>query len=223
LGGYHGAKMGRYQDLIDLQLQPMLPELIEQLRSGDLDLSQFQVLNMLNTKYLIGGTETSQIIPNRNAYGNAWMVDDIIKVSSANEEINKLSQTNLKKTAIVRDGLLKENVSGSGNIRLKSYTPRELTYSASISGGKGLAVFSEIYYEKGWEAYIDDRQAKIIPVNYLLRGLVIPEGDHTIRFIFNPSSYTTGNIIMTIFSAILLILIFLTIYFIFPKRKKSEI
>jgi len=183
------------------------------------------VLNMLNTKYIIYSTKENPVV-NINAAGNAWFVNNIKTVNDAQSEINALSDFDPKVQAIADKRFSKEteNISISGNefstIRLKKYLPNMMEYDASVKGENGLAVFSEIWYPKGWNAYIDGKKADYFRADYVLRAMVIPSGNHSIVFKFEPSSYFTGNNISRICSVILLLLTIFIIYIECKKRKK---
>ncbi len=207
LGGYHGAKMRRYQDLIEYHLQPEMTALIEELRAGNTDLSSFGVINMLNTKYIKFGNEASQVINNQSANGNAWFVDTVVESSSPDETIEKLGEIDTKTTAIINTAKFKfeANTSGAGMISLNNYSPNKLDYT-SKRDNDGLAVFSEIYYPKGWKAFIDGNEVDILQANYVLRALEIPKGEHKIEFRFEPAAYYIGNNVMMVCSIILILL-----------------
>ncbi|MEL7145955.1 MAG: YfhO family protein, partial [Bacteroidota bacterium] len=208
IGGYHGAKLGRYQDVISRSLSGEIQQAITSLRSGSRDFSQLEVLNMLNTGYLIAGDERNAVINNPSTNGHAWFVNQIVKVSSPDEEIAKLNQISTKNSAVVDTN--KFPVSGdsfsSGSIRLQEKKNDYLKYEYD-NRGEGLAIFSEVYFEAGWEATIDGNPTDIIRANYVLRALRTPAGKHTIEFSFKPSSFATGTTISTI-SGILLLLFF---------------
>lgn len=179
IGGYHAAKLRRYQDLIDEHLSKM----------------HANVYNMLNTKYLIvmgeDGIPHSQYNPDH--FGNGWFVDKVHIVNSAREESDALNTIDLRREAVTDSTFAKyiENKStpqdSSANIVLTKYSPVELEYATSSSAAK-TAVFSDIYYPHGWKAYIDGEFVEHFRVNYLLRGLNIPAGEHTVRFEFVPDS-----------------------------------
>lgn len=194
IGGYHAAKLQRFQDVIDRHISQ----------------NNESVLNMLNTKYYIlpaeNGEPTAQLNP--AALGNAWYVNDIRMVANANEEIDALANFDPAGTAVVHEefkayigGLSPEK---NGQISLKSYNPDRMEYSSETSGEQ-LAVFSEVWYgpDKGWNAYIDGEHVDHIRVNYLLRGLKVPSGKHDIVFEFKPQSYYTGEKISLICSLLL--------------------
>ncbi|GAA5029016.1 membrane protein [Marivirga lumbricoides] len=219
IGGYHGAKMRRYQDLIENHLQSEIGTAIEILRSGSTDFSELNVLNMLNTKYLKFGDQAGQIVRNEAALGNAWFVKKVKKVSSPDEEISVLGEINTKNEAVINSERF--NISGTnfsdGTIELANYTPNDLLYKSSNSNA-GLAIFSEIFYPKGWKAYIDGNEVDILQTNYVLRALEIPAGDHEIRFEFKPAAYYTGNKIMWGSSILLILLIIGSIVYSIKKQ-----
>jgi hypothetical protein len=209
IGGYHGAKLQRYQDIIDFHLSKMNTD----------------VFNMLNAKYfIVPNRETGerQVHPNTEALGNAWFVEHIRFVPNPDAEIEALNSFNPSETAIV-DTRFKDNITDSSfilepsaNIELTSYAPNRLTYSSSNTH-TGLAVFSEIFYNKGWNAYIDGELTPHIRVNYILRALEIPAGNHHIEFKFEPQAFYITNRISLI-SSFILILVLLSIFY--SKIKK---
>ncbi len=193
IGGYHPAKLQRYQDIIDRYIT-----------SGDQ-----RVLGMLNTKYIINAQGALQ--QNPNAMGNAWFVESIRKVNTPNEEIAALKNTDPATVAIVLDSEFNDYIGAfdpqkNGTIALQSYQPNHLVYTSNASSEQ-LAVFSEIWYgpDKGWQAYIDDQPVDHVRANYLLRALKIPAGQHQVEFKFEPRSYTLGSTV-SLMSSLLLIL-----------------
>lgn len=197
IGGYHGAKMRRYQDLIE-----------KHLATGNM-----AVLNMLNTKYFIQSTKNGPIaMQNPDALGNAWFVDSVRIVANADEEIAALNGFNPKTTAIVDkrfESMAKGYAPSSDStsfIKLDEYKPNRLVYSSSSQDCR-IAVFSEIYYAKGWKVTIDSKPADHFRVNYVLRGMVIPEGEHKIEFVFAPNMWNVGRNI-DLASSLLILLIF---------------
>jgi hypothetical protein len=197
IGGYSAVKMRRYQDLITKYLAPRDPD----------------VINMLNTKYLIipgqGGAPQAQ--QNPAAYGAAWLVSNIMTVNSNDAEFNALGTVpDLKSTAIVHsdfsDKVAGLQPSGQGTVAITKYSPNELTYSFN-STSEQLTVFSEIWYgpDLGWEATIDGQPADLIRTNYLLRGLRVPAGQHTITMTFAPSSFFTGKAISMVCSLLIIL------------------
>jgi hypothetical protein len=197
LGGYHGAKLRRYQDLYDSCIVQERQQLFIDARQGEIDFSKYSVLNMLNTKYIVYGEEANNVILNGNANGPAWFVKEIETVNSANEELKKLREINTRATAVVdlskqKTTLTKLSFDSLATISLVDFKPSYLKYQ-SKSTQSGLAVFSEIYYPKGWRAFIDGKETTILRADYVLRGLEVPAGDHTIEFKFEPQPYMAGN------------------------------
>lgn len=264
IGGYHGAKMKRYQELIEFKIS------YEMSNMNSLYPGKTQVLNMLNTKYIIYPSEKGrvedQILPNPDANSNAWFVTEYRiaedadqeicglvnpenmkgvkelylkkneaekqklqleqvnaespEIENLNQEIQKLQQEiygqntfDSKKTAVVGkdfesflDGksFLKDSLA---SIKMISYKPNHLVYEANCSQEQ-LAVFSEIYYNKGWNAYVDGQPAEHFRANYVLRAMLVPQGNHKIEFRFEPSTYKNGNLISLAGSIVLLMLVF---------------
>jgi hypothetical protein len=198
IGGYHGIKMRRYQDLIDVYLSQELQNIIGVLNAQpspmqvDSVLAQQQVLNMLNTKYFILNPSSKPLL-NPHAMGNAWLVNDIRLVENADEEYLALGSTDLTRVAVV-DKRFEDRVSDdlrhdevSGTVELTDYRPNHLTYKASLDQ-KSLVVFSDIYYEGGWHATIDGKSAPLLRADYILRALPVDAGEHSIElsFVFKP-------------------------------------
>jgi len=206
IGGYHGAKLRRYQDLVDYCLGTEVQEAIQKLQSQSLDFSDLDILNMLNAAYLYAGEQQNGVFPNRSANGAAWIVNDVEVVNNPDEEISTTCEINSKVQAVIDESKFQiPEYTGSGTITLKEKNPNTLSYAANVSGGKALAIFSEIYYPKGWKAYIDGQEVDILRANYVLRALSIPEGEHEISFEFKPKVYATGNTIMFISSALVIL------------------
>jgi len=219
VGGYHGAKLIRYQDLIENQLSK----------------NNRKVFDMLNTKYFIVQREGGglQAMPNPSALGNAWFVENAKQVASADEEMAALDQDifNADKEAIV-DQRFAHYVAGIGSntagssINLKEYDPKKMVYTSSNASGTDLlAVFSEIYYEgykNDWKVYIDGEETEMIRVNYLLRGLKIPAGQHEVIFSFEPYTYLVGEKIDKVFSATMLLALLSSLFFVFRKKSEEE-
>lgn len=209
IGGYHGAKLKRYQDLYDSCVTKEFTSFISEAQQGRFDFSKYPVLNMLNTKYMLYGQNRENVITNLEANGAAWFVQELITVNSANEEIQKTCGIDSKTQAVI--DISKFTISGltpdsSAAIRLIENTPNRMIYE-STSTTNGLAVFSEIYYPIGWSATIDGNEATIIRANYVLRALEIPAGKHTIEFKFAPKSFTAGNTITTVSSWLVLLIL----------------
>ncbi|NSW95093.1 MAG: YfhO family protein [Bacteroidales bacterium] len=216
IGGYHGAKLKRYQELIDSVLMPEIMMIVtkSETASSAEDLipvfDNTPVLNMLNAKYVIYNPEASPIV-NKNSLGNAWFVEKVVLAENANEELAMLDSFNPLTEAVIDkrfSDLIKRNEYPSqpdGKIELTSYQPNELIYRFS-SQDEELVVFSEIYYPAGWKSFVDGKEVPHFRVNYVLRGMVVPTGDHEIRFSFEPASYITGNRISLASSLVFIIL-----------------
>ncbi|MDO8999143.1 MAG: YfhO family protein [Bacteroidota bacterium] len=220
IGGYHGAKLKKYAELIEFHIDKEINSFYQDAGkafSSDSAMrvlfSSLNVINMLNTKYFIipGGGENRTEIPLKNpeANGNAWFVNTIYTVPNADDEIVGLGKINTKTQAIMQTTFKTElglinTYSGEGTIKLLSYQPNELVYESETKADE-FAVFSEIYYPKGWNAYIDGQLKPYAGVNYVLRGMQIPAGKHKIEFKFEPKTYTTGNTIAMIGSILMLI------------------
>ena len=197
IGGYHGAKLQRYQDLIQYQISK----------------NNMSVFNMLNTKYFIvkGSTGAPDVQVNMQALGNCWFVDNIKWVDSADEEIMSLTDFNPAKTAIINNKF-KNTVSDNtdrdslASIQLTDYKPNHLSYNAN-STHESLAMFSEIYYSKGWNAYIDGEIVEYIQANYVLRAMMIPAGEHLIEFKFEPKVFFIGEKVSSVSMIILLLIV----------------
>ena len=208
IGGYHAAKLGRYQDLIEFQLSKQ----------------NMQVYNMLNVKYFIipgdDGEEVAQQNPDAN--GNAWFVKNIKYVQTADQEIRALDSTLTKSTVVVNENNIHKKITLSSEvdslayIRLTEYSLNSLTYETSSKFDE-FSVFSEIYYKDGWKSYIDGELQPYTNVNYILRGLEIPKGEHIIKFKFEPSVIKTGNTISLI-SYALMLLIPVSWFFYYKKK-----
>ncbi|MGC4020561.1 MAG: YfhO family protein [Cyclobacteriaceae bacterium] len=195
LGGYHGAKMRRYQDLYDSCLSQETRQFYADAQQGKIDFSKYSTMNMLNTKYIVYGPEAANVMINPFANGNAWFVKEIAKVNSPIEELKKIEEVNSKEIAVVDESKFKApdvKFDSASQIKLVEFTPPYLKYE-SQSSVDGLAVFSEIYYPKGWHATIDGTEAEILRADYVLRALKIPAGKHTIEFKFEPKPYVIGN------------------------------
>jgi len=208
IGGYHAAKMGRYQDLIEFQLSKQ----------------NMQVYNMLNTKYFIIPGDNGEVIAQQNpdANGNAWFVKNINYVQTADQEIRALDSSQTKNTAIVNENNIHKKINFSSAvdslayIKLTEYSLNSLTYETSSKFDE-FSVFSEIYYKNGWKSYIDGELQPYTNVNYVLRGMEIPKGKHIIKFKFEPSVIKTGSIISLI-SYALMVLIPVSWFFYYKKK-----
>lgn len=217
IGGYHGAKLRRYQELIDSSLSENINSLVTVLNKEVKSLEELEfvfkntnALNMLDTRYVIINPDAPPLI-NRYALGNAWFVEKPVIVENADKELSSINRFNPSTEALIntrfRDQITRTEypVNESDTISLVSYKPDELVYKYSASEEK-LAVFSEIYYPEGWKSYIDGKESQYFRTDYVLRGMVVPGGVHEIRFSFQPASYIVGNKI-SLASSILLILL----------------
>lgn len=214
LGGYHGAKLRRYQELIDYHLA-----------KGNMN-----VYNMLNTKYFIvpnekGGQPEMQV--NMQAMGNVWFVNNAHVVNNADEEIKALTDIVPSETAVY-DKRFENQVKGHliskdslSTILLTEYKPNHLTYKSETSKEQ-LAVFSEIYYDKGWNAYIDGKSAPYFRANYVLRAMIVPAGAHTIEFKFEPTVYAIGEKISYASSILLVLLALGSLGFVVMQKSKTS-
>lgn len=213
IGGYSAVKPRRMQQLFDYQIAK----------------NNIEILNMLNVKYIIQTDSTGAAFPiqNPNANGNAWFVRNVILVNKADDVMKTLDKLDTKNVAVFnvhdygskfKNARLKEKWDNSGTIKLDVYKPNYLKYT-SENKGKGLAVFSEIYYEKGWNAYVNGKLTEHFPVDYVLRAIRIPAGKHTIEFKFEPQVIQTGSTITLISSVGMLLLLIVGVYF--EKRKKT--
>lgn len=208
IGGYSAVRPQRMQQLIDYQIAK----------------NNMEILNMLNVKYVIQKDTTGNSIPtqNPNVNGNAWFVSQIKSVSSTDEEMKALDKFDSKNVAVVNEKEFEVKnkafaKDSSATITLDSYKPNDLKYTSNNSN-EGLAVFSEIYYGKGWNAYIDGKIIPHIRADYTLRALAIPAGKHTVEFKFEPQVIKTGSTIALFSSIAMLFLLIVGIYF---ERKKG--
>lgn len=209
LGGYHAAKLRRYQDLISHCLGQEHGAIYSQLQSGSRDFSSLGVVNMLNTRYFVFGESANEVVKNNEANGAAWLVRQVEAVTSPDEEMAALCSLDTKTTAVVdteKFALSARDFDTAGKIELISYEPNELKYEAELAG-KSLAVFSEIYYPEGWKATVDGNEVPVLRANYVLRALELAEGRHEIVFTFEPVVYELGNKVMVGSSVILLIVV----------------
>jgi hypothetical protein len=211
IGGYHPAKLGLYQDLIENQISK----------------GNIQVLNMLNTKYVIAYDQTGAPMAQQNpgAFGNCWLVKGVQFVNGPNAEMLALDSVNLRDTAVVDEAFktsIKQLpvVDTTAFIKVKVRNNDNIIYDFSAATPQ-FAVFSEVYYKGGWNAYVDGQKTDYVKTNYVLRGIALPAGKHTVEFKFEPQSYKTGNTIsfwatLVIYAAIILAIVF------FFKQKKEE-
>ncbi len=231
VGGYHPAKLRRYQEMIEHHISPEMQAAYKAIATAggemdSVDANKFRILNMLNTKYFIfPAGQQRQTVPilNPHAYGNAWFVNKVQYVNNANEEIDALDSIIPTETAVV-DARFKDVLKGTmesykdslSSIRLTSYTPNRLTYETN-NAQDGIAVFSEIYYPDGWHVTIDGQPAELARADYILRTMYVPAGQHTIEMRFDPTSlHVTEGIA---YGALALLVIGIIVAVLITKRK----
>jgi hypothetical protein len=232
VGGYHAAKLRRYQELIDAYISPEMQGLFSAISQAGGDMTQvngdsvYPVLNMLNTRYFILPLQSGQTVPVQNpyTYGNAWLVDEVKFVGNANEELDALGQLSLRYVAVADKKY--EQVLGESTqqdtlsvVTIEKYEPNQLTYKVR-SGKGGVVVFSEIFYP-GWTATVDGQPVELGRVDYVLRALKVEAGEHEVVLSFFPKSVDTTETIAYIAFGILLIFIFLLIGWEMKKRKEK--
>ncbi len=229
IGGYHGAKLQRYQDLIEVQISSEMNKIIEPLQKGQNPQSAFAntpVLNMLNDLYVIYNPQ-APALKNPNALGNAWFIQNLQVVENGDQEIKGLSTINPSTTALIkRDNAsysATKSFSGKGQIALTSYAPNKLVYSSTTSSDQ-FAVFSDVYYRDGkdWKVTIDGSEVDHTRVNYVLRAMKVPSGNHEIVFEFKPSSFYTGETISLVGSIIFVILLVGALFISVKKEEPKE-
>lgn len=235
IGGYHAAKLTRYQDLINRQLSTVQQySYMPELRSDSINIpddqqalakelrQKYSILDMLNAKYIIG--HKGELVKNEHALGNAWWVDNVIYANNADGEMNALDTINTATTAVA-DVKFKDIIgtatpkSAGDTISLTTYAPNRLTYHAKSQKG-GVAVFSEIYFPWGWNVTIDDKPVEMARVNYVLRALNVPAGDHKIEMYFDPQSIHTTTTVASV--AVILIYLALIAAVLLALKGKSE-
>ena len=231
VGGYHPAKLRRYQEMIEHHISPEMQAAYKAIATAggemdSVDANKFRILNMLNTKYFIfPAGQQRQTVPilNPHAYGNAWFVNKVQYVNYANEEIDALDSIIPTETAVV-DARFKDVLKGAtesykdslSSIRLTSYAPNRLTYETN-NAQDGIAVFSEIYYPDGWHVTIDGQPAELARADYILRTMYVPAGQHTIEMRFDPTSlHVTEGIA---YGALALLVIGIIVAVLIAKRK----
>lgn len=231
VGGYHPAKLRRYQEMIEHHISPEMQAAYKAIATAggemdSVDANKFRILNMLNTKYFIfPAGQQRQTVPilNPHAYGNAWFVNKVQYVNNANEEIDALDSIIPTETAVV-DARFKDVLKGTtesykdslSSIRLTSYAPNRLTYETN-NAQDGIAVFSEIYYPDGWHVTIDGQPAELARADYILRTMHVPAGQHTIEMRFDPTSlHVTEGIA---YGALALLVIGIIVAVLIAKRK----
>ena len=237
LGGYSGAKLRRYQDVISQYLGGELNQLRSVKSSQDMmqALTRVKLLNMLNTKYVIYNPD-AQPFPNSFAFGNAWIANDILWVDTPNEEIDAIATTDVRRTAIISKGFEQQvgdyqmADSIAPQIELVDYKPNKLTYEfkSALRQAQGpetanyLVVFSEIWTEKGWKMTIDGQEQPMLRADYLLRAAMVPAGEHEIVMEYAPKAYTMGNTVAFISSLIMILGLVAALVFTFKPKKEEK-
>ena len=232
IGGYHAAKLRRYQEMIEQYISPEMQQIFGAVSEANGDMTKINgdsiwpVLNMLNTKYMIFPLQGGQTVPLQNpyTYGNAWFVDKIQYAANANEEIDAIGKLNLRHEAVadvkfktqLGEAVEQDSVS---IVTIKAYEPNELTYEVN-SGKGGVVVFSEVYYP-GWTATVDGQPAELGRVNYILRALNVKPGKHDVVLTFKPKSVNTTETIAYV-SYIILILVVLGAAFMEYRRRQKK-
>ena len=232
IGGYHAAKLRRYQELIDAYISPEMQKAYSAIAQAQGDMTKvagdtiYPVLNMLNTKYLILPLQGGQTVPvlNTYAFGNAWFVGDIKYVDNANEELDGVGKINLRHQAVA-DAKFKEALGEAvpeddmAIVKLTKYEPNELTYDISSTKG-GIVVFSEIYYP-GWTATVDGEPVTVGRVDYVLRAINVKAGKHKVVLTFKPKSIRDTETVAYIAFALLFIAIIVGVWFEERKKRKA--
>ena len=230
IGGYHAAKLRRYQELIDAYISPEMRGMMSAIAEAGGDMTKvsgdsiYPVLNMLNTKYIIVPLQGGETVPIQNpyTYGNAWLVDNITYVDNANEELDGLKGRDLRHSAVAdkrfKDILGESTPQGDVSVvSIKSYEPDHLTYEVESDKG-GVVVFSEIYYP-GWTATVDGESVEVGRVNYVLRAIRVAPGRHNVELSFYPKSIVVTETIAYITSAILIVAMLVLIALRVVRRK----
>ena len=235
IGGYHAAKLRRYQELIERHISPEMQAAYQAIAAAggemdSVDASKFRVLNMLNTKYFIfPAGQQGQTVPVLNPYanGNAWFVKNVQYVNNANEEIDALKTILPTETAVV-DTRFKDVLKGTAeaykdslsSIRLTSYEPNRLVYETD-NAGDGIAVFSEIYTREGWRAYIDGEEVRPLRADYILRALELPAGSHTVEWRYRAPHWNAVEAVTLIFSIAVLAAFIITVIIVIRNERRQ--
>jgi len=230
IGGYHAAKLRRYQELIDAYISPEMQKMMPAIAKAGGDMTKvdgdslFPVLNMLNAKYFIVPLQANQTVAIENpyVYGNAWFVDKVTYVKNANEELDALGKLNLRHEAVA-DARFQSQLGESKNqdstsiVKLTAYEPNQLTYDVRSATG-GIVVFSEIFYPE-WTATVDGKPVEIGRVDYVLRALNVDKGHHKVVLTFDPKSVKQTETVAYLSYGVLLLVVLFAVYF---KRKEDK-
>lgn len=233
IGGYHAAKLRRYQEMIEQYISPEMQQIFGAVSEANGDMTKINgdsiwpVLNMLNTKYMIFPLQGGQTVPLQNpyTYGNAWFVDKIQYAADANEEIDAIGKLNLRHEAVA-DAKFKTQLGEAVEqdsvsiVTIKAYEPNELTYEVN-SGKGGVVVFSEVYYP-GWTATVDGQPAELGRVNYILRALNVKPGKHDVVLTFKPKSVNTTETIAYVSYIILIMVVLCAAFMEYRRRQKKS-
>ena len=233
LGGYHPAKLRRYQEMIERYIQPEMGKAMSAVADAGGDMTKvngdsiFPVISMLNAKYFIVPLQGGQTVPIMNpyAFGNAWFVDKLTFANNANEEIDKVGQIDLRHEAVADkkfESQLGKAVAQDGNslVTITSYKPNELSYDVKSEKG-GVVVFSEIYYP-GWTATVDGKSVEMGRVNYILRAINVPAGNHKVVLTFRPTTVKVTETIAYVGYALLVLILLLLVYREYKKKKEDK-
>lgn len=233
IGGYHAAKLRRYQDLIERYIAPEMEKAMPAVAEAQGDMTQvkgdsiFPIINMLNARYFIFPLQGGQTVPlqNTQAMGNAWMVDSLVYVNNANEEMDALGTIDLHRVAVA-DNRFKETLGeavkqdSTSTVTLSSYEPNDLKYEVKTGKG-GIVVFSEIYYP-GWKAEVDGKPVDVARVNYVLRAIRVEPGTHQVRLSFFPESVNRTETVAYIAMALFLLALLACLFFAFKKKGADD-
>ena len=234
IGGYHAAKLRRYQEMIEAYISPEMQKMMPAISQAGGDMTKvagdslFPVINMLNAKYFILPLQGGNTVPLRNpyAFGNAWFVDKVTYVDNANEEIAKVGKINLHHEAVA-DAKFKEQLGesttqdSSADVKITAYEPNQLNYEVTSDKG-GIVVFSEIYYP-GWTATVDGQPTELGRVNYILRALKVKPGTHKVVLSFFPKSIDRTETIAYLSYVILVLAVLFSVFMEWRKKKSTEI
>jgi hypothetical protein len=228
IGGYHGAKLKRIQEVIDFHLAEELDSALAYLQAGTYDSlgGSLSVLNMLNTRYYIGNPE-QPAIPNKFAMGNAWFVSKVKTTNNSDEEIVALGEIDAKVEATTQSAYATQfhapqtAVDSTASVRMLAYETKVLRYEVNNTSGEAQpVVFSEIYYPEGWICRIDGNEVEAARVNYVLRGAMVPSGTHTVEWSFEPKVWEKGTTISYAGSALLFALLGLAGFIVYKEERK---
>jgi hypothetical protein len=235
IGGYHAAKLRRYQELIEAYITPEMQKTFAAVAEAGGDMTQvkgdsvYPVLNMLNTRYFIVPLQDGKTVPLQNpyTYGNAWFVNSVKFVDNANQELDAIGQLDLRHEAVA-DAKFREQLKpvaeqaadSAAQVTLTSYEPNLLTYDVNSPKG-GVVVFSEIYYP-GWTATVDDQPVELGRVDYVLRALTVSPGQHKVVLSFFPKSIDVTETVAYASFGVLVLLVLLALFLSYRKMKSAQ-